>query len=170
MLTQKSKPPQGSLPKIKAEILVEGFVPSRGPQDRFDVTPTYKAVVDYLKAKGFRVEHCADYAGQEFHGGDLSGSPWNSCQFDVFTDAADPLQAKLSTVLRILTDAIGFRATAVFRRIEPISDNASRLRTVYFSYENPAPELALEFLKFAEAAESISVEFRHGGKRGTFTL
>ncbi|HSB47434.1 MAG TPA: hypothetical protein VLD37_05450 [Candidatus Bilamarchaeum sp.] len=170
MLTQKSIPPERLPRKIRSEILVDGFVPSKEPQDRFDIAPQYASVAEFLGGKGFMLQICADFAGQEFHGGDLSGTPWNACLFDAYTNVADPVQARLSTVLRMLTDAVSFRATVIFRREEPIGETCARLRTVYFNYENPAPALALEFMQFAGQAESISVEFRHGIKRGAFTL
>jgi hypothetical protein len=170
MLTQKTRQAVQPPPKIRAEILVDGFVPSKEPQDRFDIAPNYKGVVDYLKGKGFRVEGCTDYTGQEFNGGDLSGIPRNSCQFDVYADAADPLQAKLAKVLKILTDVLNFRANAVFRKDEKISEYASRIRTAYFSYERPDPEAAVEFLRLAESAESIRVEYRYSGENGSFGI
>ena len=170
MLTQKAGQPGPSRPKIRAEILIDGFVPQREPQERFDIAPSFKAVVDYLGTRGFRVEGCADYNGRELHGGDLSGVPWNACQFDVFANPENRLQARLSVVLKILSDTINFRAQAVFRTMEPLSGTATRLRTVYFSYENPKPEAALDFIKAAESAPSIDVQYRFCGGSDSFRL
>jgi len=170
MLTQKTGPSERPLPKKKAEILVEGFVPSKEPECRFDIAPNFGGVVDYLKCKGFGVQLCADYSGAGFHGGDLSGTPFNVCKFDLFSNIDNPLQARLSIVLKILADTVGFRAQSIFRTEEPISRHASTLHIVYFSYERPDPGEALKFLQAAESAGSIQVEYSFRGGRGSFTI
>lgn len=148
-------------PRRKAEILVEGFVPSKGPQDRFDIGATYREVALYLKGRGFVVEGCADYTGAEFHGGDLSGTPWNACQFDAYADAGDAVQAKLSCALRMVADAKGFRATLRMR--------LGGVEGAVVERGETDPEACLGYLRMIEAAD-VEIRYSCGGMAGGFSI
>jgi hypothetical protein len=171
MLTQKREacqafPSPAPSKRIRAEIIVDGFVASEKPQGRFDIAPSYKSVADYLQEKGFEVHGCENANGTGWSGGDLSGIPYNECQFDVYTDEADPLQAKLSVVLKILTQTLNFRASATMKGGQ--DGDGETLHS--FSPEHCPASEALAFLEKAEAAESVEVRYRCGELRGSFVL
>ncbi len=165
MLTQK-RPPAGfrhaGEPRMaKAEIMVEGFVPQRTPQERFDLGADYRNVARFLAGRGFRIKGCADHTGPEFHGGDLSGTPWNACVFDIYTDTADPAQARLSVALRILADAREFGGTVS-------ASGGERWALLFEKGEVTAPG-CLEYLLLVERAGLVEVSFRYG-KGGRFGI
>ncbi len=166
MLTQKNNPATMAAargPKIRtAGILVEGFVPQKTPQERFDLGAGYRSVALFLADRGFRMENCADHTGLEFHGGELSGTPWNACMFDVFTDMADSAQSKLSVALRILADAREFRGT--------VSASGGERWALLFEGGAISAPGCLEYLLLVERAELVEVSFRYGGKGGSFGI
>jgi hypothetical protein len=146
----------------RAAILVEGFVPSEGIQDRFDIGASYRGVAMYLRDRGFAVEGCADYNGAGFHGGDLSGTPWNACQFDVYTDPQDALQARLSRALRMIADAREFRAT--------LRMAVKGVEGAVVEKGETDPEACIGYLRVIEAASDVEVRYACGARNGGFRL
>ncbi len=146
----------------KAEIMVEGFVPQTTPQERFDLGADYRNVARFLADRGFRMEGCADHTGPGFHGGELSGTPWNACAFDVYADTSEASQARLSVALRILADAREFRG-----RVS--ASGGERWALLFEKGEVTAPG-CLEYLLLVERAELVEVSFRYGDKGGRFGI
>lgn len=165
MFTQKgvqNKPAEGmSRTSLrKAEIFVEGYVPTNGPHDLFDIEPAYRNVALFLKERGFRVETCAGFReGEELHGGEFD-RPYTTCQFDVFTNCNDGTQARLSAALMMAIDAKLFKASVI-----ALLDGAEEVK-----FENGVmtPESCMQFLKFVDNSDSVEVTYTLRGKREKF--
>ncbi|MEW6721656.1 MAG: hypothetical protein AB1324_00170 [Candidatus Micrarchaeota archaeon] len=148
----------------KTEIMVEGFVPSAELQERFDIAASHKAVVGYLKERGFRVERCEGFDPRsEFQGGGLSGVPYNACEFDVYTDAADERQARLSTILNTLIRAREYRAKTIVAQY-----GEEHLESMWVMKEGPMlPESFVRAIAMADEATEVEIRYRFGGEEST---
>ncbi len=147
-------PASASAQKLRAEIMIDGFVPSKYPRAEFDIAITHPRVVAYMEKTGFRVVDCASYHEGRLSGGDFD-RPYTDCRHDVFADLGDSIQYRVSLAVTLLSETNTFGGKLFVN----IAGSAVRI--------NPSDQDdCVKFMEALHTADEIKVSFSYPGQNG----